>query len=120
MWSVGAPPILSWARRACPAEGGTVVLSEREGQVLELIERQVLASDPHLAALLTHRGERPPSVARPVTLFVVSALLVAVIVGLLVLDLGAQACLVMLVAAWPMAVLRSLGRPAGWPGRRRR
>jgi hypothetical protein len=55
-----------------------------------------------------------------VALFAVSALLVAVIVDLLMLGLGAQACLVMLVAAWPMAVLRSLGRPVGWAGGRRR
>jgi hypothetical protein len=96
------------------------VLSERETHELELIERQVVASDPHLAALLTRRGECPPSAGRLVALFVVSALLVAVIVGLLMLDLGAQACLVMLVAAWPMAVLRSRGRAAGWRRARRR
>jgi hypothetical protein len=96
------------------------VLSERESQELALIERQVLASDPHLAALLARRDERPPSAARLVALFAVSALLVAVIVDLLMLGLGAQACLVMLVAAWPMAVLRSLGRPVGWAGGRRR
>ncbi len=53
-------------------------------------------------------------------LFVVSALLVAAAAGLLMLDLGAQACLVMLMAARPMAVLLSLGPPAGWPGGRRR
>ncbi len=96
------------------------MLNEREEQELELIERRVLASDPHLAALLTRRGERPPSAARLVALFVVSALLVVLIVCLLMLDLGAQACLVMLVAVWPMTVLRSRGRAAGWRRARRR
>jgi Flp pilus assembly protein TadB len=95
-------------------------VDDRERQELELIERQVLASDPRLAALLARHDGRPRPEARSVALFAVSALLVAFTVGLLAMDLVTEACLVMLVTAWPMVVLRRLRPPPGWRLEQRR
>jgi hypothetical protein len=107
------------AHAAAQLEGARAV-DERERQQLELIERQVLASDPRLAALLARRGRRPRSEARAVTLFVISALFVAISVGLLALDLVPGACVVLMVAAWPMVALRRLRGPSWWRRERRR
>ncbi|WP_018332160.1 DUF3040 domain-containing protein [Actinomycetospora chiangmaiensis] len=81
-------------------------MDERERRQLELIEDHVLASDLRLAARLSRPGGRWRPTALAVALAGITVVLVAITVGLILLGLVLQACLVTVIAAWPAALLR--------------